>query len=260
MRVINLSSGSDGNLTYIENDGTRVLLDAGLSCKEICNRLNLIGVKPDDIDAVFLTHEHVDHVKGVDNFSCKFDVPVYAHEKVWFSFDFKAQKISCKNRITVNSDFTFKNLHINPIEVPHDVPCFGYSFENNSKKISILTDLGHTNDRILSSIANSQLVYLEANYDKNMLLRNTKYPLSLKKRIDGPNGHLSNTASEEAIDFLVRTGTRQIILSHMSKENNSPDLAYNFMKDTLAQQGIIEGQDVKIDVATTKPGVFFRIK
>lgn len=260
MRVINLSSGSDGNLTFLENDGVKILIDAGLSCAEIVKRLELIGIKPSEIDAVFLTHEHVDHIKGVDLFSGKFNTPVFAHEKVWLNFDQKAKRISSLNRRAFSGEFVFKNLGVKPVEIPHDVVCFGYSFQDGEKKISILTDLGHTNDAILSSIANSQLVYLESNYDRRMLMQGTKYPLSLKMRIDGPNGHLSNDASSEAAEYLVATGTRQLVLSHLSKENNTPDLAYNYMCDKLRTRGIDEGVDVKIDVASTRPGVFFRLK
>ncbi len=260
MRVINLSSGSDGNVTYLENDGVKILVDAGLSATEITKRLDLIGVKPNEIDAILLTHDHSDHTKGIDVFSSKYNTPVYAHERVWLSFDPKATRMSSANRKTFSGDFTYKGLDIQAIEVPHDVACYGFSIENNNKKISILTDLGHTNDRILSSIANSQLVYLEANYDKQMLLDSKNYPLSLKMRISGPNGHLSNKASCEVVDFLARTGTRQVVLSHISKDNNTPDLAYGYMCQHLSVHGIEEGSDICIDVASTKPGMFFRIK
>ncbi len=260
MRIINLASGSDGNVTYLENEGVKVLVDAGLSASEITNRLAIIGVKPTEIDAIFLTHDHIDHTKGIDVFSNKYNTPVFAHEKVWNSFDYKARRMSATNRKAFADEFTYKNLDIKPVEIPHDVDCFGFSFINNDKKVSILTDLGHTNDRILGSIANSQLVYLEANYDKKLLMESVRYPLSLKRRIDGPNGHLSNSASCDAIDFLARTGTRQIVLSHLSKENNRPELAYSFMCDNLSPRGIKEGEDIKIDVASTKPGVFFRLR
>lgn len=260
MRIINLSSGSDGNLTYLESDHAKVLIDAGLSCSEICKRLSLLSVRPEEINAVLLTHEHNDHTKGVDIFSSKYNIPVLAHEKVWVTFDHKAERISSLNRKSYDNAFSLQDLYVQPVEVPHDVTCFGYSFLQNDKKISILTDLGHTNDRILNSIANSQLVYLESNYDKEMLMKGTKYPLSLKMRISGPNGHLSNEDSYNALEYLVGTGAKQIVLSHLSKENNRPDLAYDYMCEHLLMQGIEEGVDVKIDVASTRPGVFFRLK
>ena len=124
----------------------------------------------------------------------------------------------------------------------------------------MLTDLGHINDKILNSIKGSQLVYLEANYDREMLMNGTKYPLTLKRRIDGPNGHLSNVMSAEAVEFLATTGSRQIVLSHLSKENNSPLIAYNSICGIIKEKGIIEGENIRIDVATHNIGAFFRLK
>lgn len=259
MRVINLASGSDGNITYIECDDKKILLDMGLSCAETVKRLDLIGVKPDEITAILVSHEHSDHIKGIDIFSSKFNTPVYAHEKVWIGLDDKFKKVAIQNRKIFDGKFEFEDLKISPIEVPHDVKCFGFAFDKGQSKISVLTDLGHINDKIMQEVKGSQLIYLEANYDRNMLLNGTKYPLSLKRRIDGPNGHLSNTVSGEAVEFLAKTGTRQIVLSHLSKENNSPSIAYNSISKQIEKVGIIEGQDIKIDVATQNPGAFFNI-
>jgi len=260
MRVINLSSGSKGNLTYIEGQEIKILLDIGLSCQETIKRLERCGINPTELDAILITHEHSDHIKGLDIFSSKFNIPVFAHEKVWQSLQYKLAKIKIENRKHFEGEFSFGTLKITPIELPHDVACFGYSFEEEQNKISIVTDLGHINDRILNALKGSKLVYLEANYDRESLLTGTKYPLSLKRRIDGPNGHLSNLDSSKVIEFLCATGTRQIVLSHLSEENNSPLLAYTYIKNQLEKRGIIEGRDIKIDVATQSIGAFFRLK
>ena len=260
VRVINLSSGSDGNITYIEDENNKILLDMGISCSETVKRLEMIGVAPSEITSIIISHEHSDHIKGVDVFSSKYNTPVYAHEKVWVGLDDKFQKVSIQNRKIFDGQFQFEDLIVSPVEVPHDVKCFGFSFSKGSSKISIVTDLGHVNDQILHSIKGSQIVYLEANYDRTMLLNGTNYPLSLKRRIDGPNGHLSNKASADAIEFLAQTGTKQIVLSHLSKENNTPTLAYNTITEQLQKVDIIEGKNIKIDVATTSPGTFFRLK
>ena len=260
MRVINLASGSEGNLTYIEGENCKLLLDMGLSCAEVVNRLSLLGVDPQSIDAVLLTHEHSDHIKGVDVFSRKYDKPIYAHYEVWKGLEKKLCKVSLNNRrLFDGEEFPIKNIIVKPFSIPHDVPCFGYSFIENGKKISILTDLGHTNDRILKCVQGSQIVYLESNYDKFLLSKNEHYPLVLKRRIAGPNGHLSNNDSAEFIAKLVLTGTRQIILSHLSRDNNNPDLAYRTVVSDLLKYGIVEGVHVRIDVATQKPGVMFRL-
>lgn len=260
MRVINLASGSDGNITYIECDDKKILLDDGLSCAETVKRLNLIGVNPDEISAIIVSHEHSDHIKGIDVFSSRFDTPVYAHQDVWVGLDDKLKKVSVKNRKLFDDKFNFEELVITPVEVPHDVKCYGFSFSKNESKVSVVTDLGHINNKILSTLEGSQLVYLEANYDKDMLYKSTKYPFTLKRRIDGPNGHLSNIACADAVEYLARTGTRQIVLSHLSKENNTPQLAYNYISSKIEEKGIKEGIDVRIDVAREVPTAFFRLK
>ena len=260
MKVINLSSGSDGNLTYIETESTKVLVDVGLSCSNVFKRLELLKVSPEEIDAVIITHEHFDHTQGLDLFCSKYNIDAYAHHTVWEGLNKKLKKMQDKNKKLFEGDFFVKDLHICPFELCHDVPCFGFSFENNGKKVSILTDLGHTNDRILLSVQGSQIVYLESNYDKKMLGRNEKYPLSLKRRIAGRNGHLSNDDCADFIIQLVLKGTRQIVLSHLSKDNNTPALAFETACRRLLEVGIVEGVHVKIDVASTRPGVLFNLK
>ncbi len=260
MRIISLASGSDGNMTYLESEKVKVLIDIGLSCSEAEKRLKLIGVEPGQIDVILVTHEHSDHIKGVDAFSCKYDKPVFAHREVWDDMKYKFSKTPIKNRrFFETQSFFLRDIKVTAIPLPHDVPCFGYVFENNGAKISILTDVGHTNDRILDSIRGSQLVYLEANYDKQMLKDGKKYSPSLKRRISGGRGHLSNDESAIFIKHLVESGSRQIVLSHLSRENNRPELAYSYITEKLKGYGIIEGKHVKIDVASPNPGTIFKL-
>lgn len=260
MRIINLASGSDGNLTYLETDNIKLLVDIGLCCSEVVKRLALLNVCPEQIDAVLVSHEHSDHIKGADVFCSRYNKPIYAHYEVWKGLDEKLKKIPDSNKKMFEYEsFLLKDLTIIPFSLPHDVPCFGFAFENNLKKVSILTDLGHTNDRILECVQGSQVVYIEANYDKEMLGKNEKYPLILKRRIAGKNGHLSNEDSACAIANLVYGGTRQVILSHLSKENNSPKTAFDTVVRELKKLGIVEGVHVRIDVATNLPGVIFKL-
>ncbi len=260
MKVINLSSGSEGNLTYVETEHSRILVDDGLSCKETQERLKLIGVDGKDLDAIVLTHEHSDHIKGVNVFSKKYDLPVYAHNDVWQGLYDKFDKIPDRNKKIFTDDFAINDLIISPVEVPHDVKCFGFSLTENGKKISILTDLGHTNDKIFEAVKGSTLIYLEANHDLDMLKNCEKYPFTLKLRIAGPKGHLSNDAAEEFIERLVKSGTKQIVLAHLSKENNSPEFAFNYITKKLSKNGLVEGEQFRIDVATTKPSTMFKLK
>lgn len=260
MRVINLASGSDGNITYLEDEDKKIILDMGLSCTETVARLEKIGIAPSQISAIIVTHEHSDHIKGIDVFSSKYNIPVYAHQEVWYGLNDKLKKVKVENRKIFEGKFQFGDLVITPVKLPHDVSCYGFSFNKGENKISVITDLGHINDLILHSVKGSQLVYIEANYDREMLMKGTKYPLTLKRRIDGPNGHLSNTMCAEAIEFLALTGTRQIVLSHLSKENNTPLIAYNSICNIIKEKGIIEGENIRIDVASPNIGAFFRLK
>ena len=260
MKVINLSSGSDGNLTYFESASARILVDDGLSCAETQRRLSLLGVDGGDIDAIVVTHEHSDHTKGINVFAKKFNIPVYAHVEVWPGLEDKLTRIPEENRKVFTDAFAIKDLIIEPVELPHDVKCFGFSVKEGEKKVSILTDLGHTTDKIFNAVKGSTLVYIEANHDINMLKNCTKYPLTLKMRIAGPKGHLSNDASADFIEMLVTSGTKQIVLAHLSKENNSPEFAYNYICEKLEQKGLVEGQGFKIDVATTRPTTMFNLK
>lgn len=261
MRVCNLSSGSDGNVTYIETEHAKVLLDAGLSCTEITKRLALLGVEPSTIDAVLITHEHSDHIKGLDVFATKYGTKVYVHTKGYSALASKLKKAEKIQFILFDDlDFYIKDLKVTNFSLPHDSAyCSGYSFLEKTKKVSILTDLGHTNTEVLSKIAGSTLVYLEANHDVEMLNNNPNYPLMLKHRILGKNGHLSNISAAQVIKTLAESGTKQIMLSHLSTENNTPQTAYNTICEYLKQFGIEEGKNIKIAATSTRPSFIFKI-
>ncbi len=259
MRVCNLSSGSDGNLTYVECEKTRILIDDGLSSKETIKRLCLLGISPVDINAILITHEHTDHIKGIDNLCSRYNIPVYVHKDGLIPL--KSKLIKNINIIPFDDfDFEIGDIGIQSFAIPHDVKrCSGYNLYENNKKISILTDLGHTTNEIIKNLAGSTLVYLEANHDVNLLMNNPKYPYSLKKRILSNWGHLSNESSAEVIYQLLQNGTKQVVLSHLSKENNSPNIAYEQVVTYLHKKDVIEGVHIKIDVATTNPGAIFKL-
>ena len=261
MKAVNLASGSDGNLTYIESGNAKILVDIGLSCKETEKRLALLGLSGDELDAILITHEHSDHIKGLDVFASKHKTSVYAHIDGWAAINAKLTKVSSTQKWSFSSaPFKVKDIVVTAFKVPHDSACcVGYTFESNGKKISITTDLGKTDETILKYISGSQLVYLEANHNVQMLKENPNYPAVLKNRILSNFGHLSNEASAKAISYLAQNGTRQIVLSHLSKENNRPDLAYSEITTHLKGLGIIEGEHIKIDVATSNPGKIFKI-
>jgi phosphoribosyl 1,2-cyclic phosphodiesterase len=232
-----------------------------LSCKEIETRLSLLNVTGDQIDAILVTHEHCDHIKGLETFSLKFKTKIYAHNDEWEVLSSKLKRIKEEQKFPFDcSPFALKDLYITAFKIPHDsVCCVGFSIENNGKKVSLMTDLGIAKQQVLQNAFGSQLVYLEANHDVELLKNNINYTASLKRRILSDVGHLSNTASAEAICLLAQNGAKQIVLSHLSKENNDPILAFNTIKNHLAKKGIIEGENIKIDIASTKPGKIYKI-
>ena len=262
MRVCNLSSGSDGNLTYIDTNNARVILDAGLSAKEIEFRLSLLNVNPKSLDAILVTHEHIDHIKGIDALASKYNIPVYVHNKGYDALISKLKHFKDIKFVRFDDmDFDIKDLHITNFQLPHDsVYCSGYTFKENEKKVSILTDLGHTTSEVLSKIKGSTLVYLEANHDEEMLKQNPNYPFVLKQRILGKNGHLSNVSAAQVVKYLAENGTKQVMLSHLSTENNTPALAYKTICDYLKENGIIEGKNIKISTTSILPSNVFVLK
>ena len=194
-----------------------------------------LDVSGSDLDAVLVTHEHVDHIQSVGNLSKKFNIPVFATSKTFDAMPKQSDKISDINKknISIDEKFSIGDIDIVPFEIPHDAadPC-GYTLFSNNKKISIATDIGHMNNNIVKHIDGSEFILLEANYDPEVL-KYTKYPFKLKSRIAGPTGHLSNQMAGQTINYLIKSGLKNAILGHLSKESNFPELAYQTVIDEL---------------------------
>lgn len=250
MKIVNLGSGSKGNCTLVCTDNTVILIDAGLTIAEIETKLTALGIDANNINGILISHEHVDHIKSVGKLSQKYRIPVYAHLDEWDCLISKDKNIlpQFRNAFT-DKDFYIGDMTISSFKLSHDANvCVGYSIYSEGAKFSIATDLGTCPKNIIEKLKGSNVVLLEANHDENLLLNNPKYPIVLKKRILSNKGHLSNNACAQVISQLVG-GTTQVILGHLSEENNSPSLAYNTIKAFLAQKGIIEGKNIFIDVA-----------
>ena len=247
-----LYSGSTGNSLFVETDNTKILIDAGESAKKIENALSLIDVPICNIDAILVTHEHLDHVKSIGTISKKYNIPVYANIDTWNAMPEQKEKILPDNILNYNpnEEFEIKDLRIFPFSIPHDAanPCGFNIYNKEHKKISVATDLGHITPEILHNLEKSSFALLEANYDPN-ILKYSKYPYSLKQRISGPNGHLSNEMSGQTISRLIKTGLKSVLLGHLSKENNLPELAYKTVVDEIIYNHIDESL-VKVGVAT----------
>ncbi|MFM1539193.1 serpin family protein [Helcococcus bovis] len=251
MKLCTLSSGSTGNSIFVQSDKSKILIDCGLTGKLAVELLQSIGEKPEDLNAIFVTHEHIDHIKGVGILSRKYDIPILANEKTWIAMKDKIGKIDPKN-INVfksNTFFTFRDLDVQVVSTFHDAvdPVF-FIFYQNNQKISILTDTGITSQLIVDSIRDSNILLLESNHDIEML-ENGPYPIDLKYRIKGEYGHLSNDLASSIMKDIVNANGEKLILGHLSKTNNTPKTALESMKNELENIGIDVNKDIEIEVA-----------
>ncbi len=250
LKYCSIGSGSSGNCHFVSYKDTNILIDAGLSGKRIITGLEEINADIEKIKGIFITHEHSDHIKGAGIMSRKLDIPIYANFKTWCGMKDKIGNIKEENMIVFDNDKTYElgELKIRPFSIPHDSEdAVGYNIYSDKEKMSIATDIGYITDNIRNNLKGSKLVVLESNYDPNMLMMGS-YTYALKKRVMSDGGHLSN---EEAASFcteLVEGGTESILLAHLSKENNFPELAYATTKNVLTKNEMIIGKDLTLDV------------
>ena len=251
MKIVTLASSSKGNCILVYNDDTKILVDIGITLSELEEKLNMLGITPHEITAILNTHEHSDHTKNIGAFMRKYKTPLYCHIDGFDKLITKLGRVNYEQIIRfVDMPFKIDNIFVRAFKLPHDAEsCVGFTFSDNDKRVSIATDLGYIDDEIISNLIGSRVVVLESNHDEQMLLKNPNYSYFLKQRILGKSGHLSNTLSAEAILKLVGTGTKQVLLAHLSEENNTPELAYNTICGYLYKYGIIEGTHINIDVA-----------
>lgn len=224
-----------GNCLYVESDNTKLLIDAGVSLKKIEKGLDTINVSPSSLDGILVTHEHSDHIQSLGNLSKKFNLPVFANSETFDAMPKQTDKISTENinKFKIKQKFSINDIEITPFAIPHDAanPC-GFNISCNDDKISIATDIGHMTNEILKQLEGSKFVLLESNYDTEVL-KLSKYPFSLKQRIAGPNGHLSNEIASKVINYLLHDNLKTAMLGHLSKESNFPELAYQTVVNEL---------------------------
>lgn len=250
LKCCSLYSGSTGNSFFVQTEKTKILIDAGVSCRKIETALKTLQVSPNEINAILVTHEHIDHTKSIGILSSKYNIPIYINAKTLNALQSNNKKIDNSKVNLFKNDTTFElnDLEIHPFSTPHDAadPC-GFNIYKDSKKISIATDLGHISNNIIKCLENSSFLMLEANYDSNVL-QYSSYPYMLKKRISGPNGHLENCVTGKTIAHLVDTGLKDALLIHLSKENNFPELAYKTVLEELQKSNHAE-KCVSLNVA-----------
>lgn len=249
-KACQLFSGSKGNSIYLSCSTGKFLIDVGVSAKRIEKALDEIGVSPNDLCGIFVTHEHSDHISGLRVFACRYNLDVYAHPDVIAAMR-NTKKIDDKVKTKeITSPLELSGVKIIPFENSHDsVACLGYRFDmSDGRSICVCTDTGYVTDDAREKMQGCDLAFLESNHEVTML-QNGGYTYQLKQRILSQTGHLSNFACAEYACDLVKHGTTRIVLSHLSRENNMPDIAYQTTLCALRQEGFKENKDFRLSVS-----------
>lgn len=251
MNFCTLASGSNGNSAVLINKDRHILIDAGYSNRALCKFLGSLGVNHTDVGAVFITHEHSDHIKGLPMFLNKhpdcvcFASVMTAHNIIEYHPELSGRIES----FNLGDEIEAFGVKVKTLKTPHDTPeSCAYFIEKEEKKLLIATDLGYVPEKIEELVDELDLFMIEANYDKDKL-EHGPYPAFLKARIKGERGHLSNDDSAKIVLDAVKRGTKRVLLSHLSNENNTPKIAYNTVHQALTAGGFIPGVDVDLKVS-----------
>lgn len=243
-----LASGSSGNCTYVESAQKKIMIDAGLSGKRIEALFQQIGRQVSDLDAIFVTHEHKDHIHGVGVLSRKYNLPIYANQQTWLAMESMIGLIAPENRCYIEPDtmLSFGDLDILSYLVSHDArqPQF-YAFQKGKKQFVMLTDTGYVKDSLRSQLKNANAYLIESNHEIE-ILRYGNYPWSLKQRILSDKGHLSNEDGALAMVDLIGSNTEHIYLGHLSRENNTKEIAMQQMRSILENYDFAVNQDFRL--------------
>ena len=256
LELRSFASGSSGNCYLIKSENTNIILDAGLSAKRICENLTACGTDPKEVGAILITHEHSDHVKGIQVFAKKAAAArMLMSTGTGCALARKSGLPSPERMINIGGGETFLigDIYVTAISLSHDADePLGYTFEKNGRKIAVITDTGYITEDIYHNIKDADLLVLEANHERNILLMG-RYPYPLKHRILGDTGHLSNEAAGLCILRVLKDAARkpdlQVLLAHLSQENNTPSQALITIKNILEEEGFVEGSHYRMEVA-----------
>jgi len=253
MIFCSLYSGSSGNSIFVSENNTKILIDAGLPGKKIDEALKAIGQKAEELNGIFITHEHGDHIKGVGVLSRKYDIPIFANDKTWSAMESSIGKIKEDNIKIIDRRSTVEvgDLAIKSFAIPHDaIAPVGYTIAGRNKRVSVATDLGIFTEEIHDNIKDSDSILLECNHDINML-KYGPYPYILKRRILSEVGHLSNEDCGKALINIAKCGYgKRILLGHLSKTNNHPDLALQTVLSVMEENGLMQGDEIEVFMAS----------
>ncbi len=251
LRFCPLFSSSSGNSVYIGDNSGGILIDVGRSAKQTDLMLNNLGIDPDSLKAIFLTHEHTDHVNGLSVFAARHKIPIYASTGTLEALKKKGVLTDKHIDIAVTNDTDIAGMNIKPIATSHDcADGRGYIITgcDGVTKTAIATDTGYISPELLSEMTGCRLIYIESNHDIDML-KTGPYPYQLQKRILSNIGHLSNDACADALRALVNKGSTHFVLAHLSRDNNTPQLAHDTAVSALREMGALENRDFFLKVA-----------
>ncbi|MBF2663969.1 MBL fold metallo-hydrolase [Listeria seeligeri] len=243
-----LASGSSGNATLVETGDQKILVDCGLSGKKMEGLFAQVGRDMSDLDAILITHEHSDHIKGLGVLARKYKLPIYANAKTWQAMDNMIGEVSSDQKFQFDMETvkSFGSLQVESFGVSHDAiePMF-YIFHKGNKKFVMITDTGYVSDRMKGHISGADAYLFESNHDVEML-RMGRYPWNVKRRILGDEGHVSNEDAAIAMSEVITDQTKRIYLGHLSKDNNMKELARMSVTQTLMAEGIDVGGNLEI--------------
>lgn len=250
VRFTVLGSGSSGNAAYLETAQTRLLIDAGLSGRQIRLRLAELGRSPETLDGILLTHEHTDHTQGLKAICSKLDLPVYCNRLTGDALRFQMETRLNLRIFSTGEPFEVGDVVAENFPVPHDAQDpVGFCIRHPGGSVAVVTDLGHATRLVVERLRGVNALLLEANYDPQLLQEDTRRPWGTKQRIASRHGHLSNESAAKAASQVANGSLRHIFLGHLSSDCNRPDLASGAVRQGLDQAG---APGVQIEVATQK--------
>ena len=239
-----LGSGSSGNCTVVSSDQTTLLIDAGLSAKQINLRLENSNIDPASIDGILLTHEHGDHTAGLEIFTKKWNVPIFATPLTQESIEHQFRHTPSWKLMQTGSPFQVGDMRIECFSVPHDaVDPVGFTLQDAESKLGFVSDVGFVTNLIRERLQGSHTLFLEANYDTDLLEADTKRPWSTKQRISSRHGHLSNEQAADLVASVAHEALHQVVLGHLSEDCNHPETAVGFIRNALAERSF-HGVDI----------------
>lgn len=254
MRLCSIASGSSGNCIYTGSDHTHLLVDAGISKKRVEFGLESLDLKGEELDGIFVTHEHADHIQGLGVFSRKYEIPIYGSPGTIAGI--RACKSLGKmpegllHEVSADEDFVIGDLKVHPFRISHDAnEPTGYRIFQGDKSVAVATDIGIYDDYTVANLADLDALVLEANHDLQML-EVGPYPYQLKQRVMGDKGHLSNELSGRLLCEILHDHLKKVVLGHLSKENNFPQLAYETVKlEVTLGDNPYKGEEIPMIVA-----------